>query len=202
MTDHTPLTHCLVLINKGATLRGVALEAGFVSAQESKSAAFEPLLNICRCAFNCHPDVRVVAISAAHFAFQHRMVMRQLELCPHFQVALETSLGGLTRIDNSVRRAAAFYVKTSRPVTCFAANILCVFALCLQSRMRRSTKITRDILVTCLATFRANELRAGNAWRRKNCSVRRAARKQNHGERGCAPDAPKQFFALTVGPSS
>jgi hypothetical protein len=32
--------------------------------------------------------------------------------------------------------------------------------------------------------------------------IRRAARKQNHGERGHSPDAPKKLFAPTVDPSS
>ena len=74
--DGATLTHRLVLVHKRAALRGVALKAGFVSTQESQPAAFEHLLNICLRAFNCHPDMRVVAISAAHFAFQHRMMVR------------------------------------------------------------------------------------------------------------------------------
>ena len=76
MADDTTLTQCLVFVDKRAALLGVALEAGFVSAQESKATAFQHLLNVCLCTFNCHPDVRVVAIGAAHFAFQHRMVVR------------------------------------------------------------------------------------------------------------------------------
>ena len=76
MTDHTTLPHRLVLINKGAALGGMALKASLVSAQESKAAALECLLNICLCTFNSNLDVRVVTIGAAHFAFQHRMVVR------------------------------------------------------------------------------------------------------------------------------
>ena len=91
MADHTTLPHRLVLVNKGAALGGMALKASLVSAQESKAAAFERLLNICLRTFDSDPDVRVVAIGAAHFAFQHRMVVRQLKLRPHFQVTLETS---------------------------------------------------------------------------------------------------------------
>jgi hypothetical protein len=60
----------------------VALKASLVSARESKAAAFERLLNICRCTFNRDADMRVMAISAAHFAFQHRMVVGAIELCP------------------------------------------------------------------------------------------------------------------------
>jgi hypothetical protein len=110
MADHTPLTHRLVLVNKGATLRGVALEASFVSAQESKAASFERLLNIGPATLDRDTDVWIMAVSAAHFAFQHRMMMRQLELCPHFQVTLETSFRRLTWIDDRVRCAAAFNV--------------------------------------------------------------------------------------------
>ena len=91
MADHTTLTQCLVLVNKRAALRGVALKTSFVSAQESKAAAFERLLNIGAAAFDRDSLVRVVTIGATHFAFQHRMVVRQLELRPHFQVTLETS---------------------------------------------------------------------------------------------------------------
>ena len=84
MADDTTLTQCLVFVDKRAALLGVALEAGFVSAQESKAAAFERLLNICWRALDCHADVRIVAIRAAHFAFQHRMVVRQLECRANF----------------------------------------------------------------------------------------------------------------------
>ncbi len=110
MTDHTTLPHRLVLVNKGAALGGMALKASLVSAQESKAAAFEHLLNIGPATLDGNTDVRVVAIGAAHFAFQHRMVVRQLKLRPHFQVTLETSFRRLTRIDDRVRCAAAFNV--------------------------------------------------------------------------------------------
>ncbi len=76
MADHTTLTQRLVFVDERAALLGVALEAGFVSAQESKAAALERLLNICRCAFDSNPGMRVVTIAAAHFALQHRMVVR------------------------------------------------------------------------------------------------------------------------------
>ena len=92
MTDHTTLPHRLVLVNKGAALGGMALKASFVSAQESEAAALERLLNILVCApLIAMLDMRVVTIGAADFAFQHRMVVRQLKLRPHFQVTLETS---------------------------------------------------------------------------------------------------------------
>jgi hypothetical protein len=92
MAHHTALTHRLVLVNKGAALRCVALEASFVSAQESKTAAFERLLHIGPAAFDRHPDVRIMTIRTTHFAFQDRMTMGQLETCPNLEVTLKTGL--------------------------------------------------------------------------------------------------------------
>ena len=92
MADGTTLAHCLVLVNKRAALLCVTLEAGFVSAQERKPAGFELLLDICRRAFDRDAFVYLMTIGAAHFAFEHRMVMRQCERCANFEVTLETSL--------------------------------------------------------------------------------------------------------------
>lgn len=91
MADHTPLPHRLVLVNEWPALRGVAFEASLVSAQESKPAAPERLLNIGAAAFNGYSSVRVVTIGATHLSFQDRMMVGQLKLRPHFQVTLETS---------------------------------------------------------------------------------------------------------------
>ena len=151
MADHTTLTQRFVLVNPGAPLQGVALEASFVSAQESKATTFERLLNIRATAFDRHSLVRIVTIGAAHFAFRHRMMVRQLELRTHFQVTLETGLRIFPRIDDRVRRATALHVQTARPVARLAAHVLCVFSFCLQSRVRRGTEITQDLFVACLA---------------------------------------------------
>ena len=73
-----PWRSCLVLVDKRAALLRVTLEAGFVFAQERKAAGFEFLLDICRRALNRDAFVYLMTIRAAHFAFEHRMVMRQL----------------------------------------------------------------------------------------------------------------------------
>src|SRR6516162_8825676 len=151
MTDHTPLTHCLVLVHKRAALLCVTFEAGFVSVQESKAAGFECLLNICLCTFDSNPGVRVMTIGAADFAFQNRVVVRQLELRPHFQVTLETSLRRLPRIDDRVRRAATLDVQTARAMARLAAHVLSVLSLRLQSRVRRCFEVAYDLFVTGFA---------------------------------------------------
>ena len=91
MADHTTLTQCLMLVNKRAALLGVALKTSFVFAQKSEAAGFERLLKIGATAFDCDSFVRVVTIGATHFAFQHWMVVRQLERRTNLQVTLETS---------------------------------------------------------------------------------------------------------------
>ena len=87
-----PWRSCLVLVNQRAALLRVTLEAGFVSAQERKTAGFEFLLNICRRALDRDAFVHLMTIRAAHFAFEHRMMMRQCERCANFEVTLEASL--------------------------------------------------------------------------------------------------------------
>jgi hypothetical protein len=91
--------------------------------------------------------MRIMTIGAADFAFQNRMVVRQLELRAHFQVTLETSFRGLARIDDRVRCAAAFYVQAPRAVTRLASDILCIFSFGHQARMRRGAKVAHDFFV-------------------------------------------------------
>jgi len=90
MTSEATLTHGLMLKNERSALRCVALEAGFVLAQERYAAALQRLLNIRPTAFHCHSHMRVMAISATHFAFQNWVAMWQLEACANVQVTLET----------------------------------------------------------------------------------------------------------------
>ena len=202
MTDHTPLTHCLVLVNERAALRGVALETSLVSAQESKATGFECLLNIGLCTFDSHPGVRVMTIGTADFAFQNRVVVRQLELRPHFQVTLETSVRRLPRIDDRVRRATTLDVQTARAMARLAAHVLSVLSLRLQSRVRRCFEVAYDLFVTGFAFLRADELRARDAGWGENCSISCTARKQNHRERCGSSSRPQQAFTSTVDPSS
>src|SRR5882757_2297432 len=190
MTNDTTLTHCLVLINKRAALLCVTLEAGFVSAQESKAAGLELLLNVCRGALGRDPFVRFMAIGAAHLALWNRMVMRQRERCAHFQVTLETGVRRLSRIDDRARTAASFDVQTPRTVARLATHVLCIFPFRLQTRMSGCPEVAHDLFVAGRAFLRADELRARDAGRRENCSTGRTAGKQNHRERHCSARAP------------
>jgi hypothetical protein len=79
MADGASLAHGLMFVHKRTALLRVTLEAGFVSAEERKSARFKPLLDVCRRALGRDPFVRFMAIAATHLAFKDRMMMRQLK---------------------------------------------------------------------------------------------------------------------------
>jgi hypothetical protein len=167
MADDTTLTHCLMLINKRPPLLCVTLEAGFVSGQESKAASSELLLNVCRGALSRYPFVRLMAIAAAHLAFRHRMVMRQLECRANLQVTLETSVRRLSRVDDRARSAASLDVQTPRSMARLATHVhgllwsfaaLCAaltydYLFCLQSRVSGCPEIAHDLLVAGHAFF-------------------------------------------------
>jgi hypothetical protein len=161
MADGTTLPQCLVLIYERAALLSVTLEARFVSAQESKAAGFELLLNVRRRTFDRDALVHLVTIGAAHFAFRHRMVMRQCERCANFQVTLKTCFRRLPWIDDRTRPAPGFDVQTSGSVAGLAAHVRdllwssaalsaaltydCLF--CLQSRVSGCSEIAHDLFV-------------------------------------------------------
>ena len=153
MTNGASLAHRLVLIYKRAALLRMTLEAGFVSAEERKSAGFKRLLNICRGALGRDPFVRFMAIAAAHLALEHRMVMRQCERCANFQVTLKTGVRRLSRIDDRARSAASFDVQTPGTVARLAAHVLCVFPFRLQTRVSGRSEIAHDLFVAGRALF-------------------------------------------------
>ena len=153
MANDASLTHRLVLIYKWAALLCVTLEAGFVSAQKSKAAGSELLLNVCRGALGRDSFVRFMAIAATHLALGHRMMMRQLERRANFQVTLETSVRRLSRIDDGASAAAGLNVQTPGSVARLAADVFCVFPFRLESRVSGCPEVTDDLFVACCAFF-------------------------------------------------
>src|SRR4029453_7763141 len=114
MADRAALLYCLMRVNPGTSLLCVTLEAGFVSAEESEAAGFERLLNVGRRAFDSDSFVRFMTIGATHFAFEYRMVVRQLKCRANFQVTLETGVRGFSRIDDRARASTRFNVQAAR----------------------------------------------------------------------------------------
>ena len=89
---HATFFQRFMLKHEWSRLRDMALETSFVLAEQQSSAAFNLLRKTRSAPFDRSADVRVVAVGATHFAFQHRMVMRHFESGPHFQVALEAGV--------------------------------------------------------------------------------------------------------------
>jgi hypothetical protein len=110
MANSATLPDRLVFVDKWPALLRVTLEAGFVSAEECKSASMKPLLDVRRGALSGDPFVRFMTIAAAHLAFEHRMMVGQLKCRAHVQVALETGVRRFPRIDDCARSAASFDV--------------------------------------------------------------------------------------------
>lgn len=128
MAGHASLAERFVFENERPALRGVALETGIVLAQQGRATAFDRLREIRSTADHGVSFVGIMAIGATHFAFEDRVMMRQLKLGADLQVTLEASGRRSAGIHDRVRRPAALDMKTSRPVTGFAADILGVVA--------------------------------------------------------------------------
>jgi len=151
MAGHATLAQRLVFKDEGPALRRVALDAGVVVAQQSRAATLKRLGTVRSAPFDRVSLMRVVTIRAAHFPFQHWVVMREFEFCPHFQVALETSFGRFARVHDGVEAAAALDVKTARPVARFTTHVLGVLSGGLEAGVSRGRKVARDLLVTLRA---------------------------------------------------
>jgi hypothetical protein len=92
MADDATLAHRFMLINPWAALGAVTLKAGVVLAEKLHATAADRLRKVCPAAFDCISLVRVMTVGATDSAFQHGMMVRQLELRSHFHVTLETGL--------------------------------------------------------------------------------------------------------------
>jgi hypothetical protein len=72
-----------------------------------------------------------MAIAAAHFALEYRMMMRQLERRANFQVTLETSVRRFSRVDDRALSSASLNMQTPWSVAGLATHVdgfLCRFA--------------------------------------------------------------------------
>jgi len=117
-----------VLENEWTALRDVTLETSAVMAKKFGPAADNFLRKTRAASLDRPADVRVVAICATHFSFQHWMVMREFKLRAHLQMTLETGIGRFSWIDDGVRAAAALDVQASRSMATLAAHLLRVVA--------------------------------------------------------------------------
>ena len=101
MADHTSFTQRLVFKHERAALSCVALEASLILTEQSGAATLE-VLGHGGAPFDRVSFMRVMTISAAHFPFQHRVMIRQFECRAHFQVALEACVRRFARVHDRV----------------------------------------------------------------------------------------------------
>jgi hypothetical protein len=128
MTAHTAFAQRFVLKHKWATLRRMTLVTGRILAQETGPAAFQCLQTTGTTALDRVALVWIMTIGTTDFAFQDRMVMRQLEGRTNLRVALETGIGRFFRVNNRARAPTALNVQTPRSMTRFTSHVLGVVA--------------------------------------------------------------------------
>ena len=75
VAGYATLANCFVFKNKRTTLRRMTLETRVIRIHERVPAALDRLVHARSAALNRHPLMRIVAIGATHFPFQHRMPM-------------------------------------------------------------------------------------------------------------------------------
>ena len=144
----------LVLEHIGTTLRSVAFHAGAVHAAKVRAALGDRITG-----------VRAVAIAAAHLAGEHRMGVRQAELTALVEMAGETGLGRLGRIDDRALAAAGLDVDGPGPVTSLAADVSDLGILERQVAVRRSIKMARHLFMALGALLGADVGRASHLGR-------------------------------------
>ena len=166
----------------------MTFDAGVILGSQGRAPAFE-----------CRPFVRIVAITAIDLALRHRVMVGQVELGPHFQMALETTLRGLARIDDRVARTARLIVQAARSMTGFAAHFGGVAAFRFEPRMGGGPESLRDVLVALGASLGSDKSGARNLRRRDQGAIHRRTRNQErpHQQTG---DRQPGSFALAPAP--
>ena len=142
MTNGASFAHRLMLEHKRSPLRDVAAATGFMFGGQG-----------CASAADSRSFVRIVTIAATDLAVADRVAVGQLKLPLLIQVTLETGVGGFLWIDDGMMSPAGLIVNASGAVARFAADLLRILPLGLQTRVGRGLKITNDGVMTLLTTF-------------------------------------------------
>lgn len=142
MAGETTFSQRFVFKNVWSTLHRVALETSFVKTRQLRATALD------RVAL-----VWFMARRAAHFSFEHRMVMRKGELGADFQMTLKTGFWRALWIHDLAPFSTRFDVEASRPVARFTSHVFGVVARSGQTRMRRRAEVAGDFAVTGIAAL-------------------------------------------------
>src|SRR5438552_9112602 len=108
-----PFTQRLVLINERPELHRMALAAGFVFGKQGSPSRLHR-----------RSLVRVVTVRATYLAFEHRMMVRQVELSALVQMTLKAGFRRFARVDDGVARTTRLIVHAAGTVAGLAAGVL------------------------------------------------------------------------------
>jgi hypothetical protein len=150
VTDRAAFTRGRMLENERPRLLAMTLGASLILARHRQPA---------RRFHDVHP-VRIVALHAIHFAFDDRVMLRQMEFRPGFLVALEAGLRVFARVDDKFFKTTA-----ARHGDVFAAGTVAGFAAVLaghfdvgdpQPRVWAARKNAGNVRVTIKTCFVAH----------------------------------------------
>lgn len=172
MAGRASFAHRFMLKNKRSALRGVTLHAGVAFGRERSPAALDG-----------RPFVRIMAITAGHFAIFNWMMMCRAETRFHVQMAGHARFRIAFRINDRVARPTALRVNASGSVTRFTTHLLGVGTLRRQARVIRGVEVFIDVCVAFRAILASHERRAFNVRRYHNRPLHIRAGDQR-GDRG------------------
>src|SRR3954466_2988917 len=135
MANGAAVAHRFMLENVRLRLFPMTLGTGLVQASH------------CQGAGRLHDvhAMRIMALRAVHFAFEHGMVLRQIELGMRFQVAGETRTRIFARVYNKAPAAPSRDVTAPGPVARFAASrARDIRSFIVQARVRAGWKLAHD----------------------------------------------------------
>ena len=125
-----------------------------------------------------------MTVAAAHPAFDHPVAVGKVELGADFQMALETGLGILARIDDQLDIASGTHVQATGTMTSFTSCVLGVLATGLELGMIRRLEITGNLIMTIGARLGAHKGGSGNTRRCHDGILQSSAGNQPHHQGG------------------
>jgi len=171
VANRTAFSQRFVFVDYRPALFPMALRATFIQASHGQAAR----------GFHDVHAVRVMAMHAIQFAFDHRVMLRQVELRVDFQMTREARRGIASRIDNEFAAPAArsdvFAPSAMARFTAAAASELRVRHV--NARMRAGGKNANDIRVTVVTNFVSDKGGSRNFRWRHQRPLHSRARHQN-----------------------
>ena len=158
--------------NKGASLFAMAFGTCLVLSRHGKPAR----------RFHDVHAMGIVALGAIHFAFQHRMMLRQIEFRMRLEMAVQARTRVLARVYNELPSTAANSdMLAAWPVARFASRHAGdIRAFKMQPCMRAGRKNAGDVCVAVVASLVSNKGGALDRRRRDDGSFQAGARDEQN----------------------